>query len=287
MCSISVAAQKRHPKPIAKPKQIILAVIYDGSVVEPIAVVENGKLATFREEGSFDDKPFSDMYYKPYSKYNLIFGGSTNGTVTIKSTNVGKGDCGGVSADVAVASTKAKLEGFVMTLATNLKPKSATTYCRKPTPAERSMIEDLVHAKYTNYKVPSATLKNLHYYNLTAVDIDNDGKAEFIGSYWVAPKADERDLLFFVAEIEKSGKYSLTHSEYSPVKPDDLMSGDVKDIDEMGGELLLDVLDYDNDGVSEIFTIIKAFEGNNYNVYKRVGGKWKKVFHTYDYRCGY
>jgi hypothetical protein len=77
-------------------------------------------------------------------------------------------------------------------------------------------------------------------------------------------------------------------ADHSVVGPDDVMSGDVKDLDTgVGHELLLDVLDFDNDGVREIFTIGQAFEGNNYYVYKRVDGKWSKVYETYDYRCAY
>jgi hypothetical protein len=287
VCSVSVNAQKAHPKPVIKTKQIIFAIIYDGTGIEPIASVINGKLvASSADEDNVKGKSFASRYYKPNSKYGLIFGGGAGGMVTIKSSNIGK-ECGGVSAEVSVQSMKTKLNGFIMSLATDFKPKTKIAYRRKPTPAERSEIEDLVRAEYLKQKVSAKAIKDLHYYNLTALDIDNDGKAEFIGSYWVAPKTDERDLLFFIAEMNASGKYSFTHSEYSAVKPDGLMSGDVKDLDTMGGELLLDMLDYDNDGVSEIFTIGKAFEGNNYYVYKSVSGKWKKVFDTYDYRCGY
>lgn len=287
VCSVSMTAQKAPPKPDPKNKQIIFAVIYDGTVIEPIASVENGKLIpSSADEDSTKGKSFANRYYQLKSKYGIIFGSAVSGIVTIENSNIGK-ECGGVSADVSVQSTKAELNGFVMALATDFKPKTKIAYRRKPTPAERSEIEALVRAEYLKQKVLPAVLKKLHYYNLTALDVDNDGKAEFIGSYWVAPKINERDQLFFIAEMGASGKYSFTHSDYSAIKPDGLMSGDVKDLDTMGGELLLDALDYDNDGVSEIFTISKAFEGNNYYVYKRSGGKWLKVYDTYDYRCGY
>lgn len=286
LCSNVGFAQKARSKPALKPKPVILAVIYDGSGVEPIAAIEDGKLVTVSEEDSNKSKPLSDIYYKPNSKYGLIFGGVPSGTVTIKSSNVGK-ECGGVSAEASVQSAKAKLSGFLMALATNFKPKSETGYRRKPTSAERAEIEALVRAEYAKRQVSAAALKTLHSYNLTALDVDNDGTAEFVGSYWVAPKADERDQLFFIAEIGDSGKYSFTLTDFAAIGPDDLMSGNVKDLDTMGGELLLDVLDYDSDDVSEIFTIGKGFEGNNYYAYKRVDGSWTKVYETYDYRCGY
>jgi hypothetical protein len=289
VCSVSAFAQKARPKPAPKPKQMIFAVIYDGSGVEPIAVVENGKLIeSAADANTTKSNPFPGLYYKPNSKYGLIFGGAPGGTVTIKSSNVGK-ECGGVSAEVSVQSTKTKISGFVMALASNMKLKTtASVNRRKPMPAERSEIEALVRAEFTKQNVAAASLKILRYHNLTAIDLNHDGKAELIGSYWVAPKADERALLFFIAEIGDSGKYSLNYSDYSAVKPDDVMSGDLKDLDDgVGHELLLDILDHDNDGVSEIFTIGKAFEGNNYYVYKRAASKWTKTFETYNYRCGY
>jgi hypothetical protein len=66
------------------------------------------------------------------------------------------------------------------------------------------------------------------------------------------------------------------------------MSGDVKDTDDgVYHELLIDVFDYDNDGTSEVFTILKAFEGNNFHAFRKQGGKWVKSFEAYNYHCAY
>ncbi len=289
VCSVSVIAQKVHPKPSPKTEQIIFAVIYDGSALEPVAALQNGKLVeSSSHEDTYKSKPFSDFYYKADSKYDLIFGGVSSGTVTITSSNVGK-DCGGISAEISVESTKAKLNGFVMALATNIKIKTPKSSMRRtPTAAEKSQIEALVRAEYAKHKVPAASYKHLRYNNLTALDTNGDGVAELVGSYWVAPKNSERGLLFFIAEKGKTGKYSFNYSEYKNYTADNVMSGELKHLEEgIYQNLLLDVFDYDNDGTGEIFTIGKAFEGNNYFVFKRVARKWKIVFETYDYRCGY
>jgi hypothetical protein len=281
-CVVGLYAQKAKLKPAAptKAKPVIFAVIYDGTGLEPIALVEDGKLVA---EG---DPGLVQSFYTTDTKYDLIFGGVANGTVTVSKSNVGT-DCGGSSAEVSLSSSKS-LKGFVMGLATNVTAKSKASGLRRaPVAGERSEVETLVRAEYAKHKVPAVAYKQLHFHNLTAVDVDNDGIVELIGSYWIAPKANERDLLFFIAEKGATGKYSFKYSDYSAVKPPDLMSGNVKDLDTMGGELLLDLFDYDNDDVSEVFTIDKAFEGNNYYVYKRTDSKWKRVFETYDYRCAY
>lgn len=286
----TIQAQKgRVVKPApTKAKPVIFAVLFDGKTIEPIGFIEKGKLVEPPGGDSESKilKSFAGIYYKPKTKYDLIFGSGTDGKVEIIKSSIG--ECSGNSAEVTVRPVKAKLKGFVMALATNapVKAKSSTVR-RLPTATERAEIEKLVRAEFVKQSVPSAVLKELRYHNLTAVDVDNDGKVELIGSFWVAPKADERDLLFFIAEKGGNGKYLFTHSDYSANKPEDLMSGDVKDLDTMGGELLLDVLDYDNDGVSEIFTTTQAFEGRNFAVYRRETGKWTKTFESYNYRCGY
>ncbi len=291
VCSVSAIAQKRDAKPVTKIKQIIFAVIDDGSRLEPIAAVENGKLfESSADDDTWASKPFSDFYFKPASNYGLIFGGVPSGTVTIKSSNAGK-DCGGITAEISVESTKTKLKDFVMALGTNINTKTRKSGVRRsPTAIEKSAIEALVRTEYKKHKVPATSYKQLHYSNLTALDVNGDGVAELVGSYWVKPKTGVRSHLFFIAEKGSSGKYSFTYREYEAYTADKVMSGDLEDLDGDYGmyqTLLLDVFDYDNDGTAEIFTIGKAFEGNNYHVFKRVRGKWTRVFDTYVYRCGY
>jgi hypothetical protein len=297
LASLYVAkeAWSQNVTPLSKaPRSIIFAVFntaFDDMWVEPIAFVKNGKFVeSSAEEDTYKSAPFSDLYYKANSKYKLIFGGAERGTVIIERTNVGS-ECGGVSADVKVKSTSTKLKGFVMALATNINTKTRKSGRRRsPTATEKSAIEALVRAEYKKHKVPTSSYKQLYYSNLTVLDVNRDGVAEFVGSYWVKPKIGARSHLFFIAEKVNSEKYSLTYREYEAYTADNVMSGDIKDLDSDYGvyqTLLLDVFDYDHDGTAEIFTIGKAFEGNNYFVFKRVRGKWSKVLNTYVYHCGY
>lgn len=288
-CSQASVAQTGKPKKgiPAKARPAIFAVIDDGKVIEPIAFVEGGKLVANGGDAGPDASGLAKTYYSTGAKYDLIFGGVSNGSVSVSKSNVGT-DCGGSSADVSISSSKS-LKGFVMGLATNITPKSKASGLRRmPTAGERSGIEPLIRAEYAKHKVPAAAYKQLHYHNLTAVDVDNDGTAELIGSYWVAPKTTERGLLFFIAEKGSNGKYTFSYSDYQDVTPDKVMSGNMKDLDDgIYQTLLLDAFDFDGDGTAEIFTLSKAFEGNNYSVFKRVGGKWTKDLDAYDYRCAY
>ena len=277
-------------KPAARPvppKPVIFAVVNDGKWIEPIGVVDGGKIASPVGE-SEDQTAFARNYYKPKSFYALIFGGANEGLATVVKSNIGS-ECGGSSADVIVKSPKAKLVAPVFALATNLKLEAgAKGLRRRPTPEERKSVENLVRAEFKKQGASDAATKTLRYHNLTAVDIEGDGDPEFIGSYWIAPTAKERRLLSFVAVHVPDYALALVTLGHSIVTPDDVMSGDMKDVDSgRGAELLVDVLDYDGDGVKEIFTIGQAFEGNNYYVYKRDGVKWTKVHETYVYRCAF
>ncbi len=285
-----IAAQRKRSPAKPKPKSVIFAVLNDGQTLEPIAAIEKGKLVA-SVGGDSEPKPltsFVNTYYKPQTTYNLIFGGAMNGKVTIKSSSPNS-DCGKNLATVTTQSAKAKLKGMVMGLATNettLKPAKGVR--RLPTATERSEIESLVRAEFTKQNVSANALKKLRYYNLTTLDVDDDGEAEMVGSFWVESSAKERNLLFFIADKDSGGKYKFGFSEYKKVTPEEVMSGDLKDLDTgIGSELLLDALEYNGDTTAEIFTINKAFEGNNFHVYSRQDGKWTRVFENYNYHCAY
>lgn len=285
----AVSAQKRIVRnSSAKPKTIVFAVLDDGKTLEPIGEIDNGKLVATANGGDEAKllASFTSRYYKPKTVYNLIFGGAPRGTVTVNSFDA-KSDCGKNLAQVSTVSDKAKLKGFVMALATSENSaKTASGNRRLPTTTERAEIESLVRAEFVKQGVSANAVKNLKYYNLTALDVDNDGKSEMVGSFWAENSAKERNTLFFIADKD-GGKYKFGYSEYEKITPDKLMSGELKDLDELGGELLLDVLDYNSDSSAEIFTVNKAFEGNNFYVYSRRNGKWARVFEGYNYHCAY
>ena len=279
----SLAAQKANPAAVSKRPTAVFAVIDSGKYIEPIGKIEKGKLAQFGEAPNF-----GRIFYAPNTTYTLVFAGGPDGKVTVAKSLIGT-ECAGNTAEVSVASTKAKLKGFVMGLGTNAVVKSKAPGVRRlPTAAERAEIESLVRAEFKKQGVSDAVVKKLDYHNLTAIDVDRDGTPELVGTFWVAPTEKNRNLLFFIAEKRVGGAYAFSVSNYEAFTPDDIMSGDAKDLDNgILHELLLDSLDVDGDGIDEIFTTTQAFEGRNFDVYRRAGGKWRKVFESRNFRCGY
>lgn len=282
-----IAQRTTKPAPAQAAKPIIFAVQNDGRALEPIAYVNKNKLEAAVDGGAEGSliAAFNKQYYKAGASYRLIFGGANSGTVTVKSSN-SKADCAPNMAVATTKTTRTPLKGFVMGLATNVPSKwTAASYRRRPTEAERNEVESAVRAEFTKQKLTPGTLK---YHNLTALDVDNDGRAELVGSYWVEIDRLTRGLLFFIATKPANGKYAFAHKEYRSVDQANVMSGEIKSVDEgVYHELLLDVFDYNGDGVAEIFTYTQSFEGSGFAVYDRDGGKWTKIFDGSNYHCGY
>lgn len=285
----AVFAQTKRAAVKQTKKPIVFAVLNDGTQLEPIAHIEKGKL-TETTGGDADEKDltaFSKTFYQPKTNYQLIFGGAKAGVVTVKKSNPAS-DCGKNMAEATFQSAKAKLKGMVMGLATDTPVGKVAGVRRLPTAAERSEIETLVRAELARQKVVEDAVKNMKYHNLTALDADGDGTVEMVGSFWTETSPTSRGLLFFIADKNKSGKYSFGFSEYKTIKQDDVMSGEIKDTDSgVYHELLLDTLDYDADGTDEVFTYVQSFEGAGFNAYRRAGGKWTKTFEASNYHCGY
>ena len=284
--SSSVWAQKT--KPVAKaPKAIIFAVLNDGKTLEPLAYVEKGKLLPPVDGGSEQNLivAFNKAYYKPGTVYKMVFGGVDGGSATVKSSDA-NAECSRNMGTAVSKPIKTPLKGFVMALATNAPIiNKATPYRRKPTVDEKSDIDGLVKKEFIKQKLTPTTLK---YHNLTAVDVDNDGKAEFVGTYWVDIDKLTRGILFFIADKGSTGKYSLSFTDYRLIDQASVMSGEISAVDDgVYHELLIDSFDYDGDGTGEIFTYVQSFEGSGFSAYKRSSGKWTRVFEGSNYHCGY
>ncbi len=285
--SSAVPAQKRPAKP-APPaaKPIIFAVVESGSVIEPIALIDRGKLEA-PVNGSDDAGElavFNRSYLRKGTSYRLVFGGAAGGTATIQSSDPAS-ECAKNMAVVTTKATKTPIKGLVMALATNSPIKAASSYRRRPTAAEKTEADSLAKAEFAKHKL---TPKVLRYHNLTALDLEKDGSPELVASYWVEIDKLTRGLLFFIAGKGSNGKYAVGHQEYRSVDQGSVMSGSIKDVDDgVYHELLLDVFDHDGDGTAEVFTYTQSFEGAGFNVYKRNGSKWIQSYEFSNYHCGY
>lgn len=238
----------------------------DGSM--DAVVLLNGKQlrVPFSDEQKGRQKKIAEEYFKAGRNYRLIFGGGEAGSVTVKKWSEG---CNSVHAEVGLA-TSATLGGPVRALATNSDSlgKRASTR-RAPTEAERTAVMTLVKNIYRQHRTPASLIADLKVTNLTATDLDGDGKYEFVGSFTSAAKNKfERDL-FLIAKSAGTGMRAdlANFQAYQPPPETFLHSID-----------FIDQLDLDGNGVGEVFAVEGAFDGYSYVIYKKVGGRWREVY---------
>lgn len=281
-------AQRRAAAPA---KTVIFAVLNDGKAIEPIGYIGAKGVMTPAIDGASESAvltAFHRTYFAKAKMFPLIFGGKVSGNVTVISSNP-RGECVNYLATVTTKATRTPLKGNIMALATNAKiAKPGSGIRRLPSPAERAEIEALVRDMFVKDGISAEIAKDLKYHNLTALDVNSDGQAEMVGTFWVEPTATERQLLFFIAELGSDKKYRFGYAESKKVKQEDTMSEDIKDVDTgVYHERLLDIFDIDDDGDSEIFSYVMSFEGAGFNVYKRQGDGWVTHFEGSNYHCGY
>jgi hypothetical protein len=185
----------------------------------------------------------------------------------------------------------ALLGGNVMALATDgAHAPRAQTSRRAPTVEERAAAFGLVKSFLKGKRVSaSAVVRGTKTLNLTATDLDGDGREELVGSYVVKVGPKSRDTLFLIAAPQGRG-FRAALTKYTRVNAKEMMDPSLIDSLGEGGlgtELYVEQLDADGDGVGEVFTLSSSFEGTTYRAYRRQNGTWRGVYESYSYRCAY
>ena len=242
--------------------------------MDAIVIVDGKQLrAPYSDEQKDRQKSFADEYFAPGKVYRLIFGGGEAGNVTVKKWSKG---CNNIHAEVTPA-TSARLGGKVMALATNSESLGKRASARRaPTDAERAAVMTLMKSIYSQHRTPASLISSIKVTNLTATDLNGDGKYEMIGSFTVAAKNKfERDL-FLIAHQQGAAMRAdfVKFQAYQP-PPETFLSS----ID------FIDQLDLDGDGTGEIFATQGGFDGYALLIFKKVNGRWKQVYETIGDAC--
>jgi hypothetical protein len=238
----------------------------DGSM--DAVVLINGKQlrVPFTDEQKNRQQKIAAEYFATGQTYRLIFGGGEAGSVTVKKWSEG---CNSVHAEVGLATT-ATLGGQVRALATNSGSLGKGASARRaPTDTERAAVMTLVRNIYRQNRTPANLIATIRVTNLTATDLDGDGKYEFVGSFTSAAKNKfERDL-FLIAKSQGAGMRAdlAKFQAYQPPPEEFLHSID-----------FVDQLDLDGNGVGEVFAVQGGFDAYAYLIFKKVAGRWRQVY---------
>lgn len=253
-----------------RPNQTVIFAIggeSDSYHMDAVALVSGKRFVSpFSDEQKDKQKSFAEKYFAAGRQYRLIFGGGGAGTVAVSKWTEG---CNSMHADVKV-TTSARLGGKVRALATNSDAigKRASTR-RAPTEAERTAVMNLVNSIYKKHRTPAMLISSIKVTNLTATDLDGDGKYEMIGSFTLAAKNKfERDLFLIARGDAPSMRADFAKFQAYQPPPEEFLSS----ID------YVEQLDVDRDGVGEVFTIQAGFDAYAYLIFKRVGGRWREVY---------
>lgn len=297
---LSLLALSAGSAPPVKAQQAARTVIFMVSAnklpdasIEPIVIIDGGSYKNPVEGGSSMEEisQFAADYYQKGQKYRVLFGGGEAGSLTVKRSTKDQ-ECMRTEAEVVLQSS-AKLNTNVKALATNSDSLGRGRASRRaPTASERAAVLSLAQDAFKQKGVPAALMSTLDTVNLTAMDLDDDGKAELVGSYVVKKikGGQERYVLFLLAEPAGNNSYKAGLTGYAHYTQKDIMSGG--DIDAIGQsglytERLVDQLDLDQSGAAELITLTTGFEGDSYTIYGKKGGGWQKIYEFGKYRCAF
>jgi hypothetical protein len=262
-------ARQKPTRPSMQGGTVVFAVRkYESSVtMEPVVIYKRGAFSKPPIDNEAGAGAFVRGYFRAGRQYRLISGGGEAGTVTVRK-NMEPG-CVGLVAEVGV-ETQVRLGGQVQALATDSTTLARAPGLRRaPTDAERARAVELARAAFSKNGVAAALSAKLEVVNLTATDLDRDGKFELIGSFRVEKKeetAPDAFTLFMIFEPEgESLKAALVwfHHGYEG---------------EYADRHFVDQLDLDGDGIGEVIVEGSYYESNDYIVYKKQQGHWRGVY---------
>ena len=266
----------RQPSRASEDKRtLVFAVIkYEAAEVqiEPVTIVVGGRFVQPPVGGvseapntERDEKRFIADYFRPGREYRLLFGGGEAGKVTVKQY-LDPG-CVGLVAS-ATAETQVKLGGEVLALATDSATLGRGKGTRRaPTTEERAAAHALARTLFQRRRVRAPDLEKIKTNNLTAVDLDGDGRAELVGSYVIEMQPGFAQHTAFLIAEPKGSAFSAALSWYHFGSEESF---------EM--RRLVDALDLDGDGAAEVIAGGSYYESNDYFVYKKTRAGWRVVY---------
>lgn len=268
VCLHAPAGARQKPGRPAQGDTVVFAVSkYENSVTtEPVVIYRGGAYVAPPVDEDPGTNPFARDYFRAGRRYRIISGGGEAGSLTmVKSLEPG---CVGMVAE-ATAETSARLGGRVKVLATDSKTLGRGTSSRRaPAEAERARAVELARAAYAKNGVGASLASKMEVVNLTATDLDRDGRFELVGSFLVERKdaTPTNYTLFLIMEPAGDGfrtAWEWFHKGYEDGYED---------------RHFVDQVDFDGDGVGEVIAMGSYYESNDYVIYKKQQGRWRPVY---------
>lgn len=239
---------------------------YEANVTTEPVVIYRGGAYVKPPDDEAGTRSFVREYFRAGRRLRILSGGGEAGTLTVvKYLEPG---CVGLVAE-ARAETQARLGGRVKALATDSQALGRGTSSRRaPTEQERARAVELARAAYAKNGVASTLAAQMEVVNLTATDLDRDGKFEVVGSFHARKEGAAPDSYTLFLIMEPAGGSLKTAWEWFHKG----YEGEYAD------RHFVDQLDFDGDGVGEVVAEGTYYESNDYVIYKRQQGRWRPVY---------
>lgn len=234
--------------------------------IEPIVIIRGKTYTAPPVDGPESvTKKFTDAFFHPGRRYRVVFGGGDAGTLSVvKEVEPG---CVGLTAEVTL-ETSARMGGQVEALAVSSDDIGrGESFRRAPTEDERASALSIARRIYVQRRVSASLIKKMSTINLTAIDLERDGKVELIGSFQIRGANYVSYDLFVIFEPAAAGNYKAALSWYNKGGEENYES-----------RSLVDVIDLDGDHILEVIAGSSYYESNDYVIYKRQAGTWRPIY---------
>lgn len=270
VCAHAATAVRQKTAGAAQKGAVLLAVSkYEATVTaEPVVIYRDGKYENPPVDEEKGNNAFAREYFRAGRKFRILSGGGEAGTLSI--IKYQEPGCVGLVAD-ATAETTARLGGRVKVLATDSQTLGRGAPSRRaPTETERARALELARAAYAKNRVAASLAAKMEVVNLTATDLDRDGRFELVGSFLAKKEGGGAELesytLFLIMEPAEGGFKTAWEWFHQGSE------------DSYEDRHFVDQVDLDGDGVGEVVVMGSYYESNDYVIYKRQQGRWRPVY---------
>lgn len=241
--------------------------------IEPIALIR--RVAFGPDKIEFlkppREKELAEKYYQPGAKYGVVRGGAEAGSITILPSD----NCCCSPVERYVQRTSAPppanwRSSYAIAIGSLEVPRRASVP-RSLTASENSKLLTLVRSVFALKAVPRIALDHIKPENVVAVDLDGDGRTDFIGSFNI-DEATNQHRLFTVVMRDAGGALRADVIRYDRALT-------AKDDMSFKNWTLVDVEDFDGDGIDEIIVANHGWEWTTYDILKmRREAEWDVVY---------
>jgi len=237
--------------------------------IEPIALV----MPRSRNSVEFTKPPAANRasdYYRLDDTFNVVRGGTPSGTVTVLAAD--NNTCEPIERLVQRSGKAAQKWRSADAIAgQSVKVRRRASALRAPSGAEDQELIAVVRRIFALKAVPDHALAHITSENLVATDLNGDGRIDFIGSFSVRDPRNTHNL-FVIVMRDGGGALRTDVIRYD-------RSLNARDDSGAKNWTLVDVEDFDGDGIDEIIVENHGWEWGSYDILQmKREADWQVVY---------